>query len=235
MPKYVTSAQARKFFSVSSFTLRNWAHTGSINARAITNVSGRKTWLYDLESIGTLVGQEDNQPQSDRHDNQTNATVIYCRVSSKKQLQDLDRQKSLLSGAFPDCEVITDVGSGINYNKPGLTKLVEMVCREQVGRIVVTFKDRLLRFGFELFEKMCKEHKVQIVVYSDEHRDEQELKDMETQELQEDLLSIVNVFVARRNGKKGGVLKRLRKEQTAAQQLDQNQAIPDDTAEDTIA
>jgi predicted site-specific integrase-resolvase len=235
MPKYVTSAQARKVFNVSSFTLRNWANTGSINARAITNVSGRKTWLYDLESIGTLVGQEDNTSQPDRHDNQANATVIYCRVSSNKQLPDLDRQKALLSSAFPDCEVITDVGSGINYNKPGLTKLVEMVCREQIGRIVVTFKDRLLRFGFELFEKMCKEHKVQIVVYSDEHRDEQELKDMETQELQEDLLSIVNVFVARRNGKKGGVLKRLRKEQTAAQQLDQNQAIPDDTAEDTIA
>ncbi|KAF1790796.1 Transposase, putative, helix-turn-helix domain [Phytophthora cactorum] len=65
-----------------------------------------------------------------------------------------------------------------------------MVCREQIGRIVVTFKDRLLRFGYELFEKMCKEHNVQIVVYGDEQRSEQESQDLETQELQEDLLFI---------------------------------------------
>ncbi|KAG2762121.1 hypothetical protein PC129_g9697 [Phytophthora cactorum] len=88
-----------------------------------------------------------------------------------------------------------------------------MVCREQIGRIVVTFKDRLLRFGYKLFEKMCKKHNVQIVVYADKQRSEQESKDLETQELQEDLLSIVNVFIARRNGKKARILRQLRREQ----------------------
>ncbi|KAG2770771.1 hypothetical protein PC129_g5191 [Phytophthora cactorum] len=102
-----------------------------------------------------------------------------------------------------------------------------MVCREQIGRIVVTFKDRLLRFGYELFEKMCKEHNVQIVVYGDEQRSEQESQDLETQELQEDLLFIVNVFVAR--GKKAGILRRLRREQARKEgdpeQRDEDQAL----------
>ncbi|KAG3117245.1 hypothetical protein PI125_g3938 [Phytophthora idaei] len=104
-----------------------------------------------------------------------------------------------------------------------------MVCREQIGRIVVTFKDRLLRFGYELFEKMCKKHNVQIVVYADKQRSEQESKDLETQELQEDLLSIVNVFIARRNGKKARILRQLRREQAQKEgdpeQRDEDQAL----------
>ena len=205
MPKYVSSAKVRAVYDIAPETLRGWAVKGVINARAIENVSGRKTWMYDLESIGCSM-----EPDVDKH---------------------LERQKTLLSTSFPDSEVVTDIGSGINYTKPGLSKLVEMVCREQISRIVVTFKDRLLRFGYELFEKMCKEHNVQIVVYTNEHRGEQESKDMETQELQEDLLSIVNVFVARRNGKKAGVLRRLRKEQNESEQHLEDKAIPNQTSE----
>ena len=231
MPKYVSSAKVRAVYDIAPETLRGWAVKGVINARAIENVSGRKTWMYDLESIGCSMEPDvDKHPLSGGTDKQR-STIIYCRVSSNKQLPDLERQKTLLSTAFPDSEVVTDIGSGINYTKPGLSKLVEMVCREQISRIVVTFKDRLLRFGYELFEKMCKEHNVQIVVYTNEHRGEQESKDMETQELQEDLLSIVNVFVARRNGKKAGVLRRLRKEQNESEQHLEDKAIPNQTSE----
>jgi predicted site-specific integrase-resolvase len=81
---------------------------------------------------------------------------------------------------------------------------------------------------------MCKEHNVKIVVYADEQRDEQESKDLETQELQEDLLSIVNVFVARRNGKKAGVLRRLRKEQRESEQHSQNSIVSDERGERSI-
>jgi predicted site-specific integrase-resolvase len=197
MPQYVSSAKVRAVYDINAQTLRGWAIKGAINARAITNASGRRTWMYDLESIGRCMESSNNEPATPTTPKQK-PTIVYCRVSSNKQVSDLERQQALLSIAFPDSEVVTDIGSGINYNKPGISRLVEMVCREQIGRIVVTFKDRLLRFGYELFEKMCKEHSVQIVVYSDEQRSEQESKDLETQELQEDLLSIVNVFVARR-------------------------------------
>lgn len=233
MPKYVSSAKVRAVYDIAPETLRGWALKGSINARAIKNPGGRRTWMYDLESIGHRMEPEVDQSTSSGGSSQQKSTVIYCRVSSNKQVPDLERQQALLTTAFPDSQVITDIGSGINYNKPGLTKLVEMVCREQIGRVVVTFKDRLLRFGYELFEKMCKEHNVQIVVYADEQRNVQQAKDLETQELQEDLLSIVNVFVARRNGKKAGVLRRLRKEQGESKQSDQDQAISDGEGDDT--
>lgn len=230
MPKYVSSAKVREIYDIAPETLRGWAVKGKINARAISNPGGRRTWLYDIESIGNSLESNMDKSTLSESQNQSKSTIIYCRVSSNKQLQDLDRQKELLKNAFPNTEVITDIGSGINYNKPGLTKLVELVCREQISRIVVTFKDRLLRFGYELFEKMCKEHNVQILVYTEEFSDSENSNELETQELQEDLLSIVNVFVARRNGKKAGMLKRLRKEQS--KQLNENSITSNSGTED---
>lgn len=232
MPQYVSSAKVRAVYDIAPETLRRWALVGSINARAIQNPGGRRTWMYDLESIGNQLESKNAKSADVQEPDKQKTTVIYCRVSSKKQSADLQRQQALLESAYPDSELITDVGSGINYNKPGLTKLVELVCREQVGRIVVTFRDRLLRFGFELFEKMCKEHNVQIMVHTDEQTSEQDSKESETQELQEDLLSIVNVFVARRNGKKAGILRRIRRDQATAQQRDQDQTLSDEGSED---
>ena len=240
MPKYVSSSKVREVYDIAPETLRGWAVKGIINARAISNVSGRKTWMYDLESIGDSLESNMDKSSLSKCKNEQRPTIIYCRVSSKKQLPDLERQQKLLETAFPDSECITDVGSGINYNKPGVSRLVEMVCREQIARIVVTFKDRLLRFGYELFEKMCKEHNVQILVYTDQQPCKQTDEDLETTELQEDLLSIVNVFVARRNGKKAGVLRRLRKEQKSekekdtTQQYDESKIVSNESAE-TIA
>lgn len=232
MPRYVSSAKVREVYDIHPETLRGWALKGAINARAIQNTGGRRTWLYDLESIGTRMDIKNDQPVSSSNQDQQRPTIIYCRVSSSKQIQDLDRQKQLLTGAYPDSQVITDIGSGINYNKPGLSKLVELVCREQISRIVVSFKDRLLRFGYELFAQMCKEHNVQIVVFTDQLDSTNESVEFETEELQEDLLSIVNVFIARRNGKKAGILRRLRKEQ--AEQSDQDQTVSKFKSKDTL-
>ena len=234
MPKYVSSAKVREVFDIAPETLRGWALKGVINARAITNVSGRKTWLYDLESIGRSLESNVDESTSSESSPKQRLTILYCRVSSNKQLPDLERQKTLLKTAFPDSEVITDIGSGLNYNKAGLSKLVEMVCREQISRIVVTFKDRLLRFGYELFEKMCREHNVQIVVFTDQFDDGSKEENVETQELQEDLLSIVNVFVARRNGKKAGVLRRLRRDQRESEQREESETIPDEGTESSL-
>ncbi len=230
MPKYVSSAKVREVYDINAQTLRGWAIKGSINARAIQNVSGRKTWLYDLESIGCCLERNVDESSQNTDGHQQKPTIIYCRVSSNKQVQDLERQKALLSDTYPDSEIITDIASGLNYNRSGFTKLVELVCREQISRIVVTFRDRLLRYGYELFEKMCKEHNVQIVVQTQQLDDGKENEDMETQELQEDLLAIVNVFVARRNGKKAGMLRKLR-QQTSTKQHDSDSTSSNERAE----
>lgn len=207
MPKYVGYTKVREHYSVSAQTVKNWALRGSINYRAIQNDT-RKTWLYDLESIGNYIGQKqiDDNQEKERQE----VTILYCRVSSKKQELDLCRQVELLSNAYPDGEVVKDIGSGLNYSRQGFSKMVERICRGDIQRVVVTYKDRLMRFGNELFEQICKENNCKILVYSQE----QELYDVEegeTRELQEDLLSIVNVFVARRNGKRAGAMRRQRK------------------------
>ncbi len=164
--------------------------------------------MYNIESIGNYFKENNNQ---DNLENQELFTVLYCRVSSKKQIEDLKRQQELLEANYSNSIIIKDVGSGLNYSINGFSNIVKQICRNQISRIVVTFKDRLLRFGFELFEQICKEHNVQIIVHCNNSIKYDE--NNETTELQEDLLSIVNVFVARRNGKKASMLKKLRKEQ----------------------
>ena len=211
MIRYVGYSKVKERFDISSQTIKNWAKRGVINYKSIQNKT-RKTWLYDIESIGKHVDSTTEVKQSNK--SMAESTVLYCRVSSKKQENDLKRQVELLKFAYPESEVIEDIGSGLNFKRTGFSKLVERICKGEISKIVVTYKDRLMRFGHEMFQQICKEHNCQIVVYSQE----QALLDIngneETQELQEDLLSIINVFVARRNGKRAGQLKKERKRQT---------------------
>jgi len=207
MPKYVGYQKVREQFDISAQTVKNWALRGAVDFRTIQNDS-RKTWLYDIDSIGRYISKQqiDNNKTKEPDEN----TVLYCRVSSQKQKSDLDRQIELLSSINPDYEVIKDIGSGLNFKRPGFTRMVERICRGEIQRIVVTFKDRLMRFGYDLFKQICKENGCQILVYSKDHQ-LHDVEEEETRELQEDLLSVVNVFVARRNGKRAGIMRRERK------------------------
>lgn len=92
-------------------------------------------------------------------------------------------------------QIISDVGSGINYNKKGLQSLLKMVMNNEVSKIVVMYKDRLVRFGFELIDFICKFHGVEIEVIDNTEKTEQE-------ELVEDLIQICTVFSARLSGKR---------------------------------
>lgn len=214
MSKYVSYRKVKEHFDISRQTLINWANKGVIDYKAIQNKT-KKTWLYNINSVGNFIDSSAGK------EIKIATTVIYARVSSKKQESDLGQQIDLLLSQYPGSEVIKDIGSGLNYNKHGISRLVARVCRGEIARIVVTFKDRLMRFGFELFEQICKENSCQIVVYSENFESENEVK-TETKELQEDLLDIVNVFVARRNSKKAGQFKRERKrlEEEARRELD---------------
>jgi putative resolvase len=208
MSKYVTYAEVRKVYQVRPQTVQNWAKQGRIRYKAIQNAT-RKTWLYDLDSIGELIKSGDdeaNQSESSKNDH----VVIYCRVSSKKQESDLVRQRELLSKAFPNAEIMDDIGSGLNYKRHAFSKLVKRICRDEIAQVVVTFKDRLVRFGFELFEQMCEEHGTKILVYC---KADELQPDHDEIELKDDLLSIVNVFVARNNGKRSALLRKQRKNQ----------------------
>jgi len=241
MAQYVTYAKIKQQYSISPETIRNWAKKGQIRFKTVQNAT-RKTWLYDINSIGEFIKSSTDATEA-ASTVQKAYDVVYIRVSSRKQTADLQRQKELLTTAYPDAECISDIGSGLNYKRPGFTKLVRKICRGEISQVVVTFRDRLLRFGYDLFKQLCDEHGTKILVYgfrensgSDDH------SEINTDaELKDDLLAIVNVFVARNNGKRAALLRKQRKLQAAektaektAEFDDQDKIISDDTPETNI-
>lgn len=99
-------------------------------------------------------------------------------------------------------EIIKDIGSGINYNKKGLNKLIEMITNNEIGKIVILYKDRLLRFGFELIENICNRYNYSIEIIDNTPKTEE-------QELVEDLVQIITVFSCKLQGKRANKAKKL--------------------------
>jgi len=137
--------------------------------------------------------------------------IIYGRVSSKKQEEDLGRQIDYLGFAnlkklHPDYEVIKDIGSGLNFQRKGLNLLLEKCSQGTVARVVVTNKDRLARYGVELILWIFRKYNVEIIIQFKEGETEFE------NELSEDIISIITVFTARYHRKRSAESKRRRKE-----------------------
>ena len=102
-------------------------------------------------------------------------------------------------------EIITDIGSGINYSKKGLNQIIDMVTNSEVEKIVVLYKDRLIRFGYELIENLCNKFGTTIEIIDNTEKTEQ-------QELVEDLIQIVTVFSCKLQGKRANKAKKMIKE-----------------------
>lgn len=193
--KYYSSKTVTQMLGVTAQTLRNWDKEGKLKPSYVKSNGYR---YYSEDSILTYTQERKTKK---------NLNVIgYARVSSKKQSDDLERQvnniKTYLDSKYKDYEIITDVGSGINYTKPGLKKLIEKINRKEVDLIVVLYKDRLLRFGFELVEYFAELNNVKIEVLDkiDKNQD---------QELVEDLVQIITVFSGKIQGKRKNKTKEL--------------------------
>ena len=135
--------------------------------------------------------------------------IGYCRVSSHKQKDDLERQienvKTYMIAKGYSFDVITDIGSGINYNKKGLNQLIDMITNSEVEKIVILYKDRLLSFGFEMIENLCNKYGTTIEIIDNTEKTEE-------QELARDLIQIVTVFSCRLQGKRANKAKKMIKE-----------------------
>lgn len=128
--------------------------------------------------------------------NQTaGASVSYIRVSSQKQKDDLDRQRAYMHSRFPDHEIIADIGSGINWKRKGLLSILDRANKGALHEVVVASRDRLCRFAFELIEHVLKQKGVKLTVLDAVDSSPEE-------ELSDDLMSIVQVFCCRRNGRR---------------------------------
>jgi len=185
MSKLVPIGAAAKTPGVSVRTLRRWEASGRlVPARS---ASGQRR--YDLAA---LLPEQLHGASSPR------ATLAYARVSSHEQKGDLERQKQVLELYCASqgwiFEVVADLGSGMNYHKRGLKKLLDAILAGGVGRIVLTHKDRLLRFGAELVFALCEAKQVEVVIINQGEESSFE------EELALDVLEIVTVFSARLYG-----------------------------------
>ena len=191
----MTIGQAAKWLGVSSQTLRRWEREGRIEPPQRTSGGQRR---YELSKIA----HEKRQPEV-----KNRKTLAYARVSSHDQKSDLERQKEMLSiycaSQGWSFEVIADLGSGMNYRKKGLKKLLEGIIEGTVGRLVLTHKDRLLRFGAELIFSICEEKGVEVVIINKGEEPSFE------EELAQDVLEIITVFSARLYGSRSRKNKKL--------------------------
>ena len=121
--------------------------------------------------------------------------VAYARVSSHDQKADLEKQKDVLSAHNPDM-LLSDIGSGINFNKPGFKKLIQLLLTGQIQKIIITYPDRLLRFGFSLIEKLCQHFGTEIILLN--LKKEQSFEET----LAQDLITIITVFSSKLYGKR---------------------------------
>lgn len=191
--RYYSIHEFSKLINRTPQTLRNWDKSGKLKPHH-TGSNGYRYYSHD--QLKEVLGIKETSQK----------VVGYCRVSSNKQKDDLQRQvenmKKYLESLNVEYEIIQDIGSGINYKKKGLRQLIKMINNKEVDKIVVFYKDSLLRFGFELVEYMANLNGCEIeVLDSTEKTDEQELV--------EDLIQIVTVFSYGLQGKRANKTRKL--------------------------
>ena len=205
-PTFVPATVIFKEFDISRESLIRWADDGLIE---IVRLPGSQKRLYNWEQLRTLLGARTGPVPARTH-------LAYARVSSDGQRADLERQIAFLRSTCGDnTTILSDIGSGLNYQRKHFSALLERVQQGTVESVTVCHRDRLCRYGIELVQQVFAFHKCRLVVLYE--TDQQSAPASREQELAQDLLAIVNVFVARNNGLRAGENRRRRKADTQAQ------------------
>ena len=181
-PRLVKIGEAARLIGSTPDTLRKWEATGELLPARKTRGGTR------YYAVADLLGLK----------NEDAPTVAYARVSSHDQKADLERQQAALEAYCAAkgwrFEVICDLGSGLNYHKKGLQRLLELILRRRMRRLVLMHKDRLLRFGAELVFALCEAQGIEIIIVN--HGEPPSFE----QELAQDVLEIITVFSVRLYG-----------------------------------
>ena len=182
MKSLYTIEEASNMLGVSKETLRRWERKGKITSERTQGKHRR----YKKETIDRLLNKE----------------IIRERmtgVSTNEQKEDLKRQIQLIENYCSShgykFDIISDIGSGLNYNKKGIKQLIELIESDSIDRLVISYKDRLLRFGSEILFQMCDYHNVEVVIINS-------MDNTFENELVDDVLSIITVYSAKLYGKR---------------------------------
>lgn len=194
MTKLLNQKEACDYLNISRSTILRWE-----NEDIITPIRTKgKHRRYDLKDLEKLIGKRYVHSKSKN-------CLIYTRVSTKKQEKsgNLDRQSQRLmeyavKNKFHIENIYKEVASGINENRKELMKLLSDIKKEEIRYLIIEYKDRLARFGFNYLNEYCKSHNVEIITL--EEKDNKDLN----KETVEDMISIITSFSARIYGSRGG-------------------------------
>lgn len=186
MDTFVTRKEVLKILKIHYHTLYAMNRRNEIQTIKV----GNRT-LYNLDAYLRI-----------KNANIGKLKICYCRVSSNKQKQDLKRQIEYMKLNYPTNQIISDIGSGLNFERKGLQEIMDFAVKGKIEELVIAYKDRLARIGYELIESLIKKYskgKITIINASEEETPEEELT--------KDIITIMNVYVAKVNG-----LRRYKKE-----------------------
>lgn len=181
---YVRITEACSYLKLSPNTVRKYCDRGVLESKRTDG--------------GHRLVKIDKQPKNVRRKPKKvseGKDFVYVRVSTYKQKDDMLRQKHTMSEKFPNHEIVSDIGSGLNWKRKGLLSLLEKAQAGLVRTVVVSHRDRLCRFGFELLQWLFESNGAKLVVL------EQSTQDPD-KELVQDILAILHVFSCRQNGRR---------------------------------
>jgi len=184
MEKYVKRSEVLKIIKVHYQTLYKMEERGEIEV--VRSKAGHR--LFNLDKY-----LRDNNLLNNKKEK-----ICYCRVSSRKQSGDLKRQISIMQKKYPNYRIIQDIGSGLNMERKGLQEIIDLSINGKIKEVVISYKDRLARFGYELIEWIIKKYshgKIIIINKKEEETPEEEITN--------DIVQIMNIYVAKMNGKRG--------------------------------
>ena len=180
MNNYLTRKQASEKLGIHFETLYKIAERKEIETIKI----GKQT-LYNIEKYlrEKGIGKENKRK------------ICYCRVSSTKQKEDLKRQIEMMKQMFPLHEIISDIGSGLNFNRKGLLEIIDSAINENIDELIIAYKDRLARFGYDMIEHIITKYSKGKIIIINKKEEETPLD-----EVTKDIISIINIYTTKING-----------------------------------
>jgi putative resolvase len=191
--KYIGKKQALEILGISSMTLLKLEELNKIEI--IKTIGGHRKYNVqkyiddNKKESKPLIPLKEKEKEKNKKLN-----ICYIRVSTHNQKDDLEHQREYMKSKYKNYEIIEDIGSGINFNRNGLKKIIKLGIEGKINKLVVAYKDRLTRFGFELIEELIMEYSKGEIIIENEKEDKEP-----EEELVDDVLQILNVYTAKMN------------------------------------
>jgi putative resolvase len=177
---YVSRRKFLEKIKISKRELYKLIKTGKIEIIKLKNKN-----LYNLDKFMEENGHTKNEREK----------ICYCRVSSKKQNKDLERQIEFMKKLYPNYKIISDIGSSLNFERKGLLEIIEKAIKGEIEELIIAYKDRLARIGYRLIEIILEKYsKAKIIIVNKEP--DESVND----EITKDIMAIMNIYVAKING-----------------------------------